>query len=63
MTGETKLINPLTMENIAGAVLEDGLATREEIDRIVRELYDQAADPSTVAGTPRVVQAWGRRPV
>lgn len=63
MTGETKLINPLTMENIAGAVLEDGLATGEEIDRIVRELYDQAADPNTIAGTPRVVQAWGRRPV
>jgi SAM-dependent methyltransferase len=61
LTGETKLINPLTMQNIAGAVLEDGLATREEIDRIVRELYDQAADPNTVAGCPRVVQAWGRR--
>jgi len=62
MTGETKLINPLTMENIAASVLEDGLATREEIDRIVRQLYDDAADVDTVAGCPRVVQAWGRRP-
>ena len=62
MEGEVKLINPLTMENIADAVLEDGLATRAEIDEIVRELYDFAADQSTVAGVPRVVQAWGRRP-
>ena len=60
--GEAKLINPITMENIAGAVLEDGLATREEIDGVVRELYEFAAEPSTLAGMPRVVQVWGRRP-
>ena len=60
--GDPKLINPLTMENIADAVLTDGLATRDEIDGIVRELYAFAADPDTLAGVPRVVQAWGRRP-
>jgi hypothetical protein len=60
--GEAKLLNPITMENIAGAVLEDGLATREEIDDVVRELYEFAANPSTVAGLPRIVRAWGRRP-
>jgi hypothetical protein len=27
----------------------------------VHELYEFAADPTTVAGTPRVIQAWGRR--
>jgi SAM-dependent methyltransferase len=59
--GEVKLLNPITMENIAGTVLNDGLATREEIDEIVRELFEFAADPKTVAGVPRVVQAWGRR--
>ena len=63
LEGDAKLINALTMENIAGPVLEDGLATREEIDLIVRELYDFAANPSTLAGTPRIVQAWGCRPV
>ncbi len=62
LEGEAKLLTPLTMENIAEAVLEDGLATREEIDDVVRELYAFAADPTTVAGTPRIVQAWGRRP-
>jgi SAM-dependent methyltransferase len=60
--GDAKLVNPLTMENIADAVLEDDLATREEIDQVVRDLYDFAADPETLAGVPRVIQAWGRRP-
>jgi hypothetical protein len=60
--GEVKLLNPITMENIADAVLEEGLATGEEIEEVVRELYAFAADDGTVAGVPRVVQAWGRRP-
>ncbi len=60
--GEVKVINALTMENIADAVLQEQLATREEIDQIVRELYDYAANPMTIAGTPRIVQAWGRKP-
>jgi SAM-dependent methyltransferase len=59
--GDVKLISAVTMQNIAGAVLEDGLATQDEIDTIVHELYEFAADPTTVAGTPRVIQAWGRR--
>jgi hypothetical protein len=49
------------MESIADAVLEDKLASREEIDSIVRELYDYAANPATIAGTARVVQSWGRK--
>ena len=50
------------MENIADAVIADQLATGEEIDQIVRELYEYAADPMTIAGTPRIVQVWGRKP-
>jgi hypothetical protein len=57
-----KLLNPLTTENNASAVLADGLASQLEIDDVVRKLYEFANDPNTVAGTPRVVQAWGRRP-
>jgi SAM-dependent methyltransferase len=60
--GEVKLINPLTMENITETVLQDGLATRAEVDQVVRELYEFAADEDTLAGVPRIVQAWGRRP-
>jgi SAM-dependent methyltransferase len=62
LQSEAKLLNPLTMERIAEAVLEDGLETRAEIDELVRKLYAFAADPTTLAGAPRVVQASGRRP-
>ncbi len=61
MQGEVKLLTPLTMENIVSAILADGLASQEEIDNVVRELYEFARDPDTLAGTPRVVQAWARR--
>jgi hypothetical protein len=61
--GEAKLLNPLTMENLAGAVVADGLASQEEIDQVVSELYEFAAAPDPLAGTPRIVQAWGRRPL
>jgi SAM-dependent methyltransferase len=63
LEGEVKLLTPLTMENIKSTLLADRLATPEEIEQIVRELYDYAANPDTVAGVPRIVQAWGRRPV
>lgn len=60
--GEVKLINPITMENIADTVVQDGLASPAEIEAVVQELYRIAADPGTFAGLPRIVQAWGRRP-
>jgi hypothetical protein len=60
--GEVKLLNPLTMENIADAVLAEGLASPDEVDRLVAELYDFARTPGTVASMPRVVEAWGCRP-
>lgn len=61
--GEAKLLNPMTMESIAGAVMRDGLASSEEIESVVADLYRFAEDPGSVAGLPRIVQAWGRRPV
>ena len=60
--GEVKLINPITLECVADPILQDGLASPQEIEATVQELYEFAANPSTLAGLPRVVQAWGRRP-
>jgi ubiquinone/menaquinone biosynthesis C-methylase UbiE len=60
--GEVKLLNPRTMENIADAVLAEGLADADEVDRLVAELYAFARMPGTVASMPRVVEAWGCRP-
>jgi SAM-dependent methyltransferase len=62
MEGEAKLMSPLTMENIADAVLAEGLASQAEVEQLVPALYDFARDPRTVVSLPRVVQAWGHRP-
>jgi SAM-dependent methyltransferase len=60
LEGATKLITPLTMENIGDAAVADGLTTKEEVDEIVKALYDYAADPTTLVAVPRIVQSWGR---
>jgi ubiquinone/menaquinone biosynthesis C-methylase UbiE len=58
-TGEVKLVNPLTMENIAGSVLAGGLASHAEVEQLVAELYEYAQTPGTVASAARVIEAWG----
>jgi ubiquinone/menaquinone biosynthesis C-methylase UbiE len=63
LDGEVKLIGPITMENVASAILAEGVATREEIDAVVEGLYAFARDEHTFASLPRVVQSWGRRRV
>jgi SAM-dependent methyltransferase len=62
LQGEAKLINPITLENITDAILQDDLARPQEIDQLTQELYAFAADPHTVSGLARVIQAWGRSP-
>lgn len=62
LDGEVKLLSPLTMENIADAVMAEGLASRAEIDQIVDELYTYARTAGTIGCMPRVVEAWGQRP-
>jgi len=60
---EVKLISPLTMENIADAVIAEGLASAEEIEHIVAELYAFADTPGSLGSTPRIFEAWATRPV
>lgn len=57
--GEVKLITPLTMENIADAVIAERLATAEEIHGIVSDLYAYAKTPGTLGCMPRIFEAWG----
>jgi hypothetical protein len=59
--GDIKLVTPLTLENIADSSIGDGLATREEIDSVLDELYRLAVDSTTVLALPRIVQTWGYR--
>ena len=60
--GEVKILSPLTLENIAEAVVAEGVATREETDAVIAELYEFAQMPSTLLSTARVVESWARRP-
>ncbi|MEM7226644.1 MAG: methyltransferase domain-containing protein [Pseudomonadota bacterium] len=62
LSGDAKLITPITMESIGQRVIEAGLATAEEVRRIAKELTKAANDPTVVMGTPRIVQTWGRKP-
>ncbi|HKP29462.1 MAG TPA: methyltransferase domain-containing protein [Gemmatimonadales bacterium] len=56
-----KILNPITLESIAQAVLDGGFATADEIERIVAELYAFARNGRAVMSIPRIVQAWGYR--
>lgn len=60
--GEAKLINPITMMNISHTVIEDNLASSDEVHDLIRQLHEFADNPETIAGVPRIVQAWGYCP-
>lgn len=61
--GEVKLLLPLTLENIAESVAAAGLAEKNELDNIIADLYRLASDNRSFISHPRVVQAWGYRPL
>lgn len=61
--GEAKSMAAITMQHIRGPVREAGLASDDEMDRLVEELSAIAADSRTILSMPRVFQAWGRRPL
>jgi ubiquinone/menaquinone biosynthesis C-methylase UbiE len=61
--GEGKLMAPLTMSRISEALIDEGLATDSEVQRILTELSHAAADSETVISLPRIFQAWGKRAV
>lgn len=58
---DVKLVTPLTLENIADSAVAERLASREEIEGLLAELYELAADSTTLLAFPRIVQAWGYR--
>ncbi|MGB8702816.1 MAG: methyltransferase domain-containing protein [Thermosynechococcaceae cyanobacterium] len=60
LQGGMKLLKCVTLENIAEVVIEDGLATEQELQETIAELYTFARDPQTVLGGPRIFQVWGR---
>ena len=61
--GDVKLLNALTMENIAEAVLNDGLATREEVRQLVSTLNASTHDRGTFASVTRTIQVWAKKAI
>jgi hypothetical protein len=62
LSGDAKLLSPITAEGISEAVVGAGLASAEDMAALAQELYAEAANPATLSGTPRIVQTWGRKP-
>ena len=60
--GEVKLMVPLTLERIADSAIGEGVADSDEIADIIAELYAEAADPTTLMSSARVIQAWATKP-
>lgn len=56
-----KLINPITMEMIGEAVVAAGLASPQEVDRLVAELFAATRDDRVVLSIARIIQTWGRK--
>lgn len=59
---DTKLLTAVTLTLIKAAIVEDELATSNQVDHVIRELYAQAADPNQLLSIPRVVRVIARKP-
>ena len=53
---------PLTIENIKAMAVAHGVATAEEVDAVVDDLYTLARDPTIMVSNPYIFQAWGTLP-
>jgi len=60
--GEVKLMVPLSLERIVDSAIGEGVADSDEIADTIAELYAQAADPTTLMSSARVIQAWATKP-
>jgi ubiquinone/menaquinone biosynthesis C-methylase UbiE len=60
-TGEAKTLCLLTLQATAAAIVDEGLASQDEVDRALADLVEFVADPETLVGQPRIFQLWRRR--
>jgi hypothetical protein len=61
--GQGKLMAPLTMARISDALIAEKLATNDEVQQILTELNQIAADSETLISLPRIFQVWGKREI
>ena len=62
MTGEAKTLSLSTLEATADAIVDEGLASVDEVTAALADLAAFTADQATVMGDPRVFQLWCSRP-
>jgi ubiquinone/menaquinone biosynthesis C-methylase UbiE len=62
VAGEAKTLPLLTLEATADVLVGEGVTTPAEVVAMRAGLTAIAADVSTILGSPRVCQAWSRRP-
>jgi ubiquinone/menaquinone biosynthesis C-methylase UbiE len=60
-SGVGKRIAAITLEHIQAAVVQEGLASAQEVQSIVADLDRFAADTRTILSLPRIFQVWGRK--
>jgi len=60
--GEAKTLSLSTLEATADAIVEEGLASIEDVTAAIADLAAFTADRTTVVGDPRVFQLWCSRP-
>jgi hypothetical protein len=61
LSGDVKLIGPITLENVAESIVSADLATPDEVQQTIEELYVFARAEGTLLSLPRMMQSWGRR--
>jgi ubiquinone/menaquinone biosynthesis C-methylase UbiE len=59
--GEAKTLFVLTFRAIATAVVDEGIATDEEVDSTLAGVEAFVDDPDTLVAQPRIFQLWRRR--
>ncbi|HET9255355.1 MAG TPA: methyltransferase domain-containing protein [Pseudonocardiaceae bacterium] len=59
LDGGAKAMCVVSLERTATAIVEEGIASAEEVAAVLAELRVLAADRTTLMSMPRIVQSWG----
>ncbi len=62
-SGEAKTLPGITLAAMSDAIVDAGLASRDELAAAIESLAKFANDPTTLVAGPRVFQVWARKPV
>jgi ubiquinone/menaquinone biosynthesis C-methylase UbiE len=62
VAGEAKTLPHSTVQATAAAIIREGIASASQVRAALVSLADFSADPGSVCGSPRIFQAWSRRP-